>query len=64
VLNIHCTNSIGMGFVTAFFASEGYALPVISADVVTSWAGLGSKFRIHVDYSYPGFFGFVFHKAL
>jgi len=53
-----------MGFVTAFFASEGYAVPVISADVVTSWAGLGSKFRIHVDYSYSGFFGFVLHKAL
>jgi len=64
VLNIHCTNSVGMGFVTTFFASEGYAFPVISADVVTSWAGLGCIFRIHVDYSYPGFFGFVFDEAL
>jgi len=53
-----------MGFITAFFASEGYTAPVISADVITSWAGLGSIFRIYVDYSYPGFFGFVFHESL
>lgn len=53
-----------MGFVTAFFAPEGYAAAVISADVVTSGAGLGSIFRIYVNYSYPGFFGFIFHKSL
>jgi hypothetical protein len=53
-----------MGFVTAFFAPEGYAAAVISADVVTSGASLGSIFRIYVNYSYPGLFGFVFHKSL
>jgi hypothetical protein len=64
VLDVHSTNSIGMGLVTAFFASEGYTTAVISADVVTSGAGLGSIFRIYVNYSYPGFFGFIFHKSL
>ena len=64
VLYVHSTNSVGMGFVTAFFASEGYTAAVISADVVTSGASLGSIFRIYVDYRYPGLIGFVFHESL